>query len=81
MSVTSDEVNFLVYRYLQESGKGADTPGSRSGDSRRPRADPPGCEGRGAEDGVGGRSGGWGHPRLGGFVLPSPFLFGGVGWA
>lgn len=57
MSVTSDEVNFLVYRYLQESGKGADTPGSRSGDSRRPRAHPPGCEGRGAEDG-GGRGAG-----------------------
>lgn len=78
MSVTSDEVNFLVYRYLQESGKGADTPGSRSGDSRRPRAHPPGCEGRGAEDGGGGAGA---VPARGGFVLPSPFLFGGVGWA
>lgn len=67
MSVTSDEVNFLVYRYLQESGKGADTPGSRSGDSRRPRAHPPGCEGRGAEDGGGGLGPsppGWVRPPL-----------------
>lgn len=34
MSITSDEVNFLVYRYLQESGKGR----LRRRDTRPPRA-------------------------------------------
>lgn len=40
MSVTSDEVNFLVYRYLQESGKGRARAWPRG--SHRPRLGDPG---------------------------------------